>query len=278
MPLFISSLNSGSNGNCYYAGNGQEAILIDAGLSCRETVKRMNRLQLPVEQVRAIFLSHEHRDHITGAAQLAGQYGIPVYGMPGTLQSAEMNIAPEFMNTLRANEQIVAGNLSVIPFVKHHDAADPVSFVVEYEGIKAGVFTDIGQVCEAVIHYFRQCHVCFLESNYDRHMLDQGSYPQHLKKRISGGKGHLSNTQALELFLKHRPPFMSHLLLSHLSANNNDPALVEALFAKHAGNVKIVVAPRTKATPVFAVEGSVDNRSAIIPQPVRHDMVQLRMF
>lgn len=278
MPIFISSLNSGSNGNCYFAGNGQEAILIDAGLSCRETVKRMNKLQLSVEQVRALFISHEHRDHITGAAQLSKQYGIPVYSMPGTLRSAEIRIEPELVNIIRANEKIVIGSMSVMAFVKHHDAADPVSFVVEYDGIKAGVFTDIGKVCKTVIHYFRQCHACFLESNYDMHMLEQGSYPLHLKKRISGGKGHLSNTQALELFLKHKPPFMSRLLLSHLSANNNDPALVEALFAKHAGNVKIVVAPRTKATPVFAVEGSVDNRSAIIPQPVRHDMVQLRMF
>ena len=134
---------------------GQDAILIDAGLSCRETVKRMSRLQLQVEQVRALFISHEHTDHITGAAQLSRQYGIPVYSMPGTLKCAGMTIEPERLHTIRANEQVVIGGMSVMPFVKHHDAADPVSFVVEYDGIKAGVFTDIGKVCETVIHYFR---------------------------------------------------------------------------------------------------------------------------
>ena len=163
MALFITSLNSGSNGNCYYVGNRDNAVLIDAGLSCRETVKRMNNLQLSMSQVRALFISHEHTDHITGAARLSKQYRIPVYIMPHALKNAEMRIEPELVHTISANEKTIVGSMTVTPFTKHHDAADPVSFVVEHDGIKAGVFTDIGRVCKTVIHYFRQCHACFLE-------------------------------------------------------------------------------------------------------------------
>ncbi|MEO6169223.1 MAG: MBL fold metallo-hydrolase [Chitinophagales bacterium] len=278
MSLFITSLNSGSNGNCYYVGNGQDAVLIDAGLSCRETVKRMNNLQLSMDQVRALFISHEHRDHITGAAKLSKQYSIPVYVMPDTLQNAEMRIEPELVHTMRVNEKTVVGSMTVMPFAKHHDAADPVSFLVEHDGVKAGVFTDIGKVCKTVIHYFRQCHACFLESNYDRQMLEEGTYPWHLKKRISGGQGHLSNTEALELFLTQKPSFMSHLLLSHLSENNNSPAIVEELFTKHSGTVKIIVAPRTGETAVYKVVRSGDECCEIIPMYARKQAVQLTMF
>ncbi len=278
MSLFITSLNSGSNGNCYYIGNDQDAILIDAGLSCRETVKRMNDLKLSMDRVRALFISHEHRDHITGAAQLSKQFRMPVYILPDTLKNAEMRIEPTLKHTFIANEKTVVGSMTVMPFIKHHDAADPVSFVVEHDGIKIGVFTDIGKVCKTVIHYFRQCHACFLESNYDLQMLEDGGYPPHLKKRIRGGKGHLSNSEALELFLKYKPPYMSHLLLSHLSANNNHPAIVEELFTKHSGTVNIIVAPRTGPTAVYKVERPQEERCEIIPLLVSKETVQLAMF
>ncbi|HUM48448.1 MAG TPA: MBL fold metallo-hydrolase, partial [Chitinophagales bacterium] len=205
-------------------------------------------------------------------------YRMPVYVMPDTLKYAELRIEPELVYHMRPNEKTVIGSMTVLPFTKHHDAADPVSFMVEYDGIRVGVFTDIGTVCKSVIHYFSQCHACFLESNYDQQMLEAGSYPWHLKKRISGGKGHLSNTQALELFLKHKPSYMSHLLLSHLSENNNHPAIVEELFTKHSGNVKIIVAPRTGETAVYKIATPDEQRSEIIPMGVSKEVVQLAMF
>lgn len=278
MALFITSLNSGSNGNCYYAGNAQDAVLIDAGLSCREIVKRMNYLRLSMNQVRALFISHEHSDHITGAAQLSKQYRLPVYILPHTYKNADMRIQPELVYTFTPNEKTMVASMTIMPFTKYHDAADPVSFVVEHDGIKAGVFTDIGRVCKTVIHYFKQCHACFLESNYDPQMLDEGRYPVHLKRRISGGNGHLSNAQALELFIKHRPSYMSHLLLSHLSENNNHPAIVEELFMKHSGNVKITVASRNRHTDLYEVTSPAGSRSEIIPLPVRQEVVQLGLF
>src|SRR6185295_17576347 len=253
MALFISSLNSGSNGNCYYAGNEQEAVLIDAGISCKETELRMSKLQLPLSRVKALFISHEHTDHTRGAEKLSRKYRIPVYIKPGTHRHSGIHIRSEWVFTFNIHEKIKVGSLQVTPFNKRHDAADPVSFVVEHQGIKAGVITDIGRACKTVIHYFKQCHACFLESNYDEKMLREGGYPLQLKKRISGGKGHLSNTQALELFMNHKPRYMSHLLLSHLSENNNRPDIVEQLFAKYAGAVKIIIAPRHEETAVYKV-------------------------
>jgi phosphoribosyl 1,2-cyclic phosphodiesterase len=117
-----------------------------------------------------------------------------------------------------------------------------------------GVFTDIGTTCSQLVHHFRQCHAAFLEANYDDHMLDTGGYPYYLKHRIRGEKGHLSNKQALELFTTYRPSYMSHLVLSHISKNNNCPKLVNDLFNTHAAGVKIIVASRYEETKVYAIQ------------------------
>ena len=143
--------------------------------------------------------------------------------------------------------------------------AEPHSFLVKNDDVTIGVFTDIGMPCTHVIHHFKQCNAAFLEANYDDAMLEQGRYPQQLKKRISGKYGHLSNQQALNLFINHKPPFMSHLLLSHLSKENNHPQLVENLFSAHAGNTKIVVASRFKETGVFEVKNFLISANQTIP-------------
>jgi phosphoribosyl 1,2-cyclic phosphodiesterase len=119
-----------------------------------------------------------------------------------------------------------------------------------------GVFTDIGAPCEHLIRQFGECHAAFLEANYDEQMLEQGRYPYYLKNRVRGGKGHLSNKQALELFTTHRSPFMSHLVLSHLSENNNCPKLVRELFTQHANGTEIVVASRYEETAVYHIYNS----------------------
>jgi phosphoribosyl 1,2-cyclic phosphodiesterase len=253
MQLFITSLNSGSNGNCYYIGNDNEAVLIDAGISCREVEKRMRNLQLSMKLIKAIFISHEHTDHIRGVRILATKYQIPVYITPPTLSNSQLNLEKDLINSFKAKEEVSIGNLSVTPFTKHHDAADPYSFIVTFNGIKVGIITDIGISCSEVIHHFKQCHAVFLESNYDEQMLETGNYPLHLKNRIRNGKGHLSNRQALQLFVDHKPEFMSHLLLSHLSENNNCPKIVHDLFKPHSKSTKIIVAPRTRETPVYTI-------------------------
>lgn len=253
MSLFITSLNSGSNGNCYYVGNEREAVLVDAGLSCRETETRMKRLGLSMAKVKAIFISHEHSDHIRGVTVLAKKYSLPVYITELTYIHGGLFIAEHLVFRFTAHQPVIIGDLHITAFPKLHDAADPHSFIITCGEIKVGVFTDLGDVCENLVAHFKQCHAAFLEANYDEELLENGRYPYHLKKRIRGGKGHLSNAQALALFIEHKAPHLTHLFLSHLSRDNNDPVLVYNLFNTHANGAQIIVASRFEETPVYHI-------------------------
>ncbi|MDP3392771.1 MBL fold metallo-hydrolase [Sediminibacterium sp.] len=261
MSLQIASLNSGSNGNCYYVGNSNDAVLVDIGLSLRETEIRMKQLNLSVDKLRAIFISHEHTDHIKGVSTFANKYKIPIYITPETAKGGPRLIRP-LSKTFEANQPICIGkeanqsaeaSLIVTPFLKEHDAADPHSFIISYQGIHVGVITDIGIACNNVTHYFQQCHAAFLESNYDEVLLKNGRYSQPLKERICNGKGHISNRQALELFKNYRPKNMSHLLLAHLSKENNSPELALQNFLPHANQTKILVASRYEPSPLIEI-------------------------
>ncbi|QQL51143.1 MBL fold metallo-hydrolase [Mucilaginibacter ginkgonis] len=255
MSLYIASINSGSNGNCYYVGNETDAILVDAGLSCREIEKRMARMGLDLKMVRAIFISHEHTDHVTAVPVLAKRYDLPVYITPRTTFTGRQFLQQHMIFPFVAYHPVSINGISVTAFPKIHDAAEPHSFTITYNGIKVGVITDIGSACDHVIANFKGCHAAFLEANYDEQMLMNGRYPYHLKRRISGGRGHISNAQALKLFTDHKSAHMSHLLLAHLSRDNNDPQLVEDLFRLHAGRTNIVVASRFHESAVYHITG-----------------------
>ena len=241
--MTICSIASGSNGNCYYLGNDTEAILIDAGISCREIEKRMERQALDITKVKALFISHEHTDHISGMKIFSSRYRVPVFITHATLRHSYKRIEKHLIYHFKESENITIGGLTIIPFRKCHDAVDPHSFVVRCNGVNVGVFTDIGHACDAVTHYFSQCNAVFLESNYCNDMLWNGSYPVFLKKRISGNEGHLSNAQALQLFIEKKNN-LSHLILSHLSKNNNSPELVSKMFGDQCGTTHIAVASR----------------------------------
>ncbi|ASU32183.1 MBL fold metallo-hydrolase [Mucilaginibacter xinganensis] len=278
MSLFIASLNSGSNGNCYYVGNEHEAILVDAGISCRETEKRMLRLGLSMQKVKAIFVSHEHSDHINGIPGIAKKYKLPVYITPPTLQRGGLQLDEQLVISFGPFETVTIGDLQVTAFPKQHDASNPHSFLITCRDIKVGVFTDIGVVCENLVQHFSQCHAAFLEANYDDEMLDKGGYPYHLKRRIRGGHGHLSNKQALDLFMAHKPPFMTHLLLSHLSKNNNDPHLVQELFDGCAGGTNIIVASRYVETEVYYISNPAENKGVPNGRKVAFKSQQISLF
>lgn len=256
MSLFITSLNSGSNGNCYYIGNDKEAILVDAGISCREVESRMKRLGLQMQKLKAVFVSHEHNDHIKGIPTLAKKHQVPVYITEATKRHGRLSLGSDLVRSFSAHEPVTIGDLIVTAFPKLHDATDPYSFIISCREITVGVFTDIGSPCHQVIRYFQQCHAAFLETNYDEIMLDQGNYPYVLKARIRGGRGHLSNNQALELFRNYKPAFMTHLFLSHLSKNNNCPQLVQKLFNDYNAGVKMIVASRYEETSVYHIRQS----------------------
>lgn len=233
----------------------------------------MQRLGLSMTMVKAIFVSHEHSDHINGIPVLARKYQLPVYITDNTMQAGRLNLA-QLAVSFRAYEPVYIGSLAITAFPKLHDASEPHSFLIECHGIRVGVFTDIGAACTHVVNHFKRCHAAFLEANYDEEMLDKGNYPYYLKNRIRNGWGHLSNKQALQLFLDHRPAYMSHLLLSHLSKNNNCPDLVQNLFNEHAGNTTVIVASRFSETPVFTVA---DKEQGIRKAPVVYQE-QLSLF
>lgn len=266
MSLFITSLNSGSNGNCYYVGNNNEAVLVDVGISCKEVELRMKRLDLSLDKVKAIFISHEHGDHIKGVQALSKKYNLPVYITPQTLSNSHLVLENVLIKSFNGYEKVVIGSLIVTPFPKRHDASDPYSFIVEGNGIKIGVLTDIGSACQHVIENFKQCHAAFLEANYDEGLLDSGYYPYYLKERIRSDKGHLSNKQALDLFVTHKSELMSHVILSHLSKDNNCPVIVKDLFSKHAQQTQVVVASRLQETEVFHITGSFVSHNVIKPK------------
>lgn len=278
MSLYILSLNSGSNGNCYYVGNQHEAVLIDAGLSCRETETRLLRSGLSMSKIKAIFVSHEHSDHTRGVPVITRKYKIPVYFSPVTHANSRLHLDTSLIRHFSSNIPVTIGGLSINPFPKLHDASEPHSFTVTGNGITIGILTDIGSVCENVITNFSKCHAAFLEANYDEDMLENGSYPIHLKIRIRGNLGHLSNKQSLELFTTHKAPFMSHLFLSHLSQDNNNPRLVRELFSKHAGDTHIVVASRHQESAVYLINGDkAGNRVKFSVDPVMKS-TQMTLF
>lgn len=274
MSVYITSLNSGSNGNCYYIGNEKEAILIDAGISCRETETRLKRLGLDIKKIKAIFISHEHKDHVSGLPVLAKKYQLPVYITSGTQAFGKVMIEKQLVNRFSAAQPVHIGRLKVTAFSKKHDAGDPHSFTVTCDEVIVGVFTDLGIVCQQLIHHFKQCHAAFLESNYDEAMLMNGNYPYFLKKRITDGRGHLSNLQALELFKKYRPPFMSHLILAHLSKNNNDPQIVKNMFTPITTDTNIIVASRDEESALFFIQGKEKEQS----KKIIAEQIQLSLF
>lgn len=253
MSLFVASLNSGSNGNCYYIGNHTEAILIDAGISCRETEKRLKRLGLSLRHVKAIFVTHEHADHVYGIPSILKKHKVPIYITTRTLLKSRLRNTKAYH--FKPYEPVSIGGLTIRAFPVLHDATDPHNFIVSNGQVNVGVFTDIGNLTTHVVQHFKQCHAAILESNYDDQLLETGSYPLPLKNRIRGGHGHLSNDQAAKLFHDHRPAFMTHLFLGHLSKNNNSPRIVQKLFDGISNGTEIVVASRYKETSLYTIDG-----------------------
>jgi phosphoribosyl 1,2-cyclic phosphodiesterase len=251
--LEICALASGSNGNCYYIGNEKDAVLIDAGISCRQILKRMAEKELNPMKIKAAVISHEHSDHVRGARVLAKKLKIPVHLTAKTFLATYKNMQPAWPRFFEPGQAISIGEFQIHTFLKNHDASEPCSFRIEYAGRNVGVFTDIGEPCENVLFQFGLCDAVFLESNYDEEMLRTGSYPDFLKQRVASSYGHLSNVQALKLLEENAGTQLKCVFLSHLSAENNTPETAMATHQPLFDRFKVRLTSRYGPTEVFVL-------------------------
>lgn len=252
--LEICALASGSNGNCYYIGNDQEAILVDAGLSARQLQLRLLECRLDAFKIKAILVTHEHSDHCRGIRVFSKRLGgIPVYLTKKTFLALHTSQRPEKVVWFDPAMSFRVGSFDVFPFAKQHDAVDACSFRISYDGRHIGVLTDIGDPCEQVRQHFSLCDAVFLESNYDEDMLWSGSYPYYLKQRVSSAFGHLSNEQAFRLVESYAGERLKTILLSHLSGENNTPEKAISVFKSLQKSYQIELTSRQAPTKVFSV-------------------------
>ncbi len=248
----ICALASGSNGNVYYIEHDDEAILIDAGISRRQLLHRMKDKSLDIRKVKAVFISHEHADHIRGFRVICDMQNIPGFITHATLKGSHPNYIPAKVSLFTPGDIVTVGKFEVHCFAKNHDAAEPCSFRVVAGGIGVGVMTDIGVACHNVKSQLAQCHAVFLESNYDEEMLRVGPYPLYLKNRVASERGHLSNIQAFELVSGIEESPLNTIFLSHISADNNRPEIAMNLFNPLAPRIRIL--PTSRHAPSDIVE------------------------
>lgn len=246
----VCAIASGSNGNCYYIGNENEAVLVDVGISCKQVLERMNERGLDVSKLKAIFITHEHVDHIRGTRVLSKKLNIPAFFTYGTWNKAHKSSKPIFYRFVHIDKPLKLGEFTIHAFAKNHDANEPCSFRIEVGGLNVGVMTDIGSVCDNVVEHFKKCNIVFLESNYDEDMLWKGPYPWPLKKRVASDVGHLSNIQSLNLVTEHATDELEVVFLSHLSGENNTPDIAYEAFKPLHDKYEIIKTSRHEASVV----------------------------
>ncbi len=253
----ISALSSGSSGNCFCIEKENNAVLIDAGISAKQIVERMLLVGADPEKIKGIFITHEHSDHTKGADVFARKFNIPIFATQNTISNSFLCSNPELISRIKNNEEIILGKLKIEAFPKSHKAADPVSFNI-LGGKQVSVITDIGYACDNVIKSVESADFLCLESNHDEKMLDNGDYPYFLKQWIKSNTGHLSNKQCALCVLEHAKSSLGHLLLSHLSQNNNTPKIAvktNKLFLKERKNFspEVLCSERSAPTPMIKV-------------------------
>ncbi|MGC9990304.1 MAG: MBL fold metallo-hydrolase [Terriglobales bacterium] len=248
MAVSVSVLASGSRGNCSLVATSSTRILVDAGLSGRETFKRLkalgdrnddrngDRSNGRVEEISAILITHEHSDHVAGLQRLATKLNVPVFLTAPTHHAwsravrDEKGAIPDLpkLEHFSAGRGFRVGDIEVMPFTIPHDAADPVGFTFRAEGVKIGFATDLGYMPTNVRNHLRGCSVLVMESNHDVEMLRSGPYPWSVKQRVMSRVGHLSNDALAEFFSSDYDGGAEYVVLAHLSEQNNHPEIARA--------------------------------------------------
>ncbi|MCH8543551.1 MAG: MBL fold metallo-hydrolase [Alcanivorax sp.] len=256
----IASLGSGSKGNATLVQSGDTLVMVDCGFSLRETLARLARLGTDPAQIGAVLVTHEHGDHVNGVLPLARRLGIPVYLSHGTgrvlAERDRFDTRGVVLHEVRPGRTLSIGALTVTPVPVPHDAREPCQYVFDDQRRKAGVLTDLGMITSHVVDAYQACDALVLECNHDRDMLAMGHYPMSLKRRVGGQWGHLNNRQAGELVAEMDQPRLQHLVLSHLSADNNTPehALAAMAEAGFDDRQRLRVASQGDGFPWLTVE------------------------
>ena len=225
MGLCFNVLGSGSSGNSTLVSDGETNILVDAGLSGREIAKRLGEYGLTPEKISAIIVSHDHGDHCRGIAPFVKNLDIPVFMTTGALETSCVRMNPSKHRAIFPGESFEIGGIAVTCFSVPHDAADPLGFVLEKDGVRVGIAMDLGFMSNLVIERLKGCAGIVLESNHDVAMLKAGPYPWALKQRVMSRSGHLSNDAVAKYLACDFDGTAAHVVLAHLSKQNNLPDL-----------------------------------------------------
>lgn len=255
------TIGSASSGNCSYIGTQGTAILIDAGISGKRTVSALNEKDISPEDIDAILVTHEHRDHISCLGVLLRKYNIPVYATQGTID--EILSAPiigevdeSLFHPIDSKDSFFLGDIKVQAIPTSHDARSPCAFRLEHGDDSVALVTDLGEYDERIISKLQGLSGILIEANHDVRMLETGIYPYHLKKRIASNLGHLSNEDCGKLLSRLLHDDMRWVILGHLSAENNYDKL-----AKESVSLEIALSD----TPYRAGDFPIDVAERKIP-------------
>ena len=238
--LRFASLGSGSRGNSTLVNWGEQYLLLDCGFSAREAEQRLARFGLGASDLSAILVTHEHSDHIKGVATLARRHQLPVYMTPGTYYSRDLGTLPD-LRLIQAYSPFNLDGLAVTPVAVPHDAREPAQFIFEFAGRRLGILTDLGSITSQVEASYQGLDAMVLEANHDPAMLAYGSYPISLKQRVGGLWGHLSNQQAAGFLQRLDCARLQHLVIAHISQQNNSLELAQAALEPAAIGAKQII-------------------------------------
>jgi len=232
---------------------------VDAGISCRQIMLRLEQTGHSIEDIEAVFITHEHGDHINGLRVLLNKAPMPVYITKKTYLQSGLDLDESLLRFIKPGSIISIGSTQVQVLPKSHDAAEPCIFNFLYNNKKISIITDMGEICDNAVSSINNSDIIFLESNYDTKMLMEGDYPQFLVARIDGHKGHLSNRQAGTLIREHATSNLKYIFLSHLSENNNTPFIaqrsLQAVLDRRDDlkHVQLIVASRHEASEMVVL-------------------------
>jgi phosphoribosyl 1,2-cyclic phosphodiesterase len=265
MKLSFCSLSSGSSGNCYYIGNEFHGILIDAGISSAAITRFLKKINIPMQSVMGVLITHNHTDHVKGLQVLTRRYHLPVFTTDNiwkSLLSPSYGITNDCIRKIPLQQKFHLAGFDIEAFPVCHDAPETIGFNICSGSKNITVVTDLGHICNTSSKYIREANLLVIESNYDEQMLVDGPYPQFLKTRIKSDHGHLGNHQVSGFLAENFNDNLSYICLAHLSKNNNTPEKALQTL-KHSFSVKgiqlsdrhrILILNRTLPTEMITFE------------------------